>query len=451
MLGKTVRTGFLFVLLMLVCGAVAWAGGNKDLLKSREIIFGNFWANWDVDSFKPTTEGQAIWLDWRKQIQKQHNFTMRERMIGDWGSMLPTITTSVMAGRPAGHIFIVSPDWAMALHRQKLLYPVGDSKAVDFSQTVAIPFKNPAYNQNMIKSFTFNGKFYAFAIGIGASGHAAGIYYNKRLFREAGLAPDLPYDMQKAGTWTWDNFYEICKKLTRDRNNTGKIDTYAMTADISDQILDAFIVSNGSEWISKDATGKFVNATPRPEFLETLQFCRRLLDEGLLMPRPDGSNWDWHFPMFHDGHTAMMVGADYQRGSLANMADDWGWVLVPKGPRAKDYLHPDDDLALVVPSTFKPEEVDLILFAHSLWATPTNSDWKVDLYNDYRDSRAVDETAAMIRSGKHTVFRNNLMIPNLVTGDIAWQMWWFDGDPAMLVESVSQSWAALINDANSIR
>jgi ABC-type glycerol-3-phosphate transport system substrate-binding protein len=51
------------------------------------------------------------------------------------------------------------------------------------------------------------------------------LFFNKRLFREAGLDPNLPYDMQKAGTWTWSAFIDVCKKLTRDTNNDGRMDT----------------------------------------------------------------------------------------------------------------------------------------------------------------------------------------------------------------------------------
>jgi len=74
--------------------------------------------------------------------------------------------------------------------------------------------------------------------------------------------------MQKAGTWTWAAFLDICKKLTRDTNNDGKMDTYAMTADLSTEILDAIVSSNGATYVDKDPkTGKFVNASNRPEFL----------------------------------------------------------------------------------------------------------------------------------------------------------------------------------------
>jgi hypothetical protein len=56
----------------------------------------------------------------------------------------------------------------------------------------------------------------------------------------------------------------------------------------------------------------------------------------------------------------------------------------------------------------------------------------------------------MIRSPKYGAFRNYILVPGLNRGDIAWQMWWFDGEPAQLIEEVSQNWNSLIADANAI-
>jgi len=72
------------------------------------------------------------------------------------------------------------------------------------------------------------------------------------------------------------------------------------------------------------------------------------------------------------------------------------------------------------------------------------------MYPLFRDRRAVDETMAMIRSPRYGAFRNHLMIPGLQRGDIAWNMWWFDGEPAQLVEKVSPDWNAKIADANKV-
>jgi hypothetical protein len=98
--------------------------------------------------------------------------------------------------------------------------------------------------------------------------------------------------------------------------------------------------------------------------------------------------------------------------------------------------------------------VDKLLTAFQLWSTPVDDDpdaWKDDQYSVYRDARAVDETLTMIRDPKYGSMKNYVFIPGLERGDIAWSMWGWEGDPAQLVESVSQAWDALINDANGIK
>ncbi|MDR0315718.1 MAG: extracellular solute-binding protein [Treponema sp.] len=450
MLKKKTWTGFLLFTLIFMMTFPVWAGGGRDVLKGYDIVVGGWSGDYDVNTYKPTSEIEELELEWRKKIQRENGFTMRTKQIAGWGEMLDAIATSIMAGKPAAHAFWVQPDWAMALHRQGLLYPVSDSKAVNLKTSTGIIGRQVAYNQDVAQLFTFAGKQYAIGIGYGGSLHGAGIYFNKRLFREAGLDPDTPYNMQRDGTWNWENFLVLCKQLTRDRNNTGRIDTYAMSADLSTEILDQIVFSNGANYVDKDRNGNFVNASNRPEFIEALQFTIRLRNEGVMMPRPEGSNWDWYWPMFHDGHVAMMMEPEWRRGQLRDMTDDWGFVLFPKGPRARDYRFPNDENVLIIPAVFKPAEVDAILSAINLWHMPVTDDWKSGLYPWFRDRRAVDETMVMIRDPRYSAFRNFIMIPGFNRGEISGQMWWYDGEPAQLIESVSQNWNALIEDANTI-
>lgn len=425
------------------------AGGKDAALKGMDIVIGNWWADWDVATRKANSDAEEKLIEYRARIQKEYGFKIREKNISSWEQMAQLAATSIMSGKPAAQVFLLQPNWAMMLYNRKLLFPVSDIKAINFSSTKPIE-----WNQDVARAFTFNGKAYAFSIGYGTSQHANGVFFNKRLLEEAGIKPELPYDLQKAGTWTWDAFIDLCKKLTRDKNNDGIVDTYAMTADLSTEMLDAIVASNGANYIDKDRSGKFVNATGRPEFLQALQYAVRLNREGVLMPRPEISNWDWYKPTFHDGKVAMMVAQQYVAQELRSMTDDWGFVLFPKGPAAKDYRYSSDENVMVIPGTYSAAEVEKILHAVQLWHTPVDDDpdaWKDDQYSIYRDSRAVDETLAMIRNPKYGSMKNYVFIPGLERGDIAWAMWWWEGDPAQLVESVSQSWNALINDANGIK
>ena len=449
---KTMRKRSLMLAMLVITAASAWALGGTDL-KGEDIVIGNWWENYNVDTWKPRSDYEEKELEYRKKIQKEFGFKIQQKQIASWEQMSQTTALSIMSGKPAADVFFLQPNWVMMLYNRKLIFPVSDSKAVDFKkqESFAPGYLPVEWNQDTLKAFTFNGKAYAFSVGYGTALHAQVVYFNKRLFREAGLDPNLPYDMQKNGTWTWDNFIDICKKLTRDINNDGVIDTFAMTADLSTEILDAIVSSNGANYIDKDASGKFVNATGRPEFIEALQFAMRLRNENILMPRPEISNWDWYQAQFTDGKVAMRVEPQYVAGQLGNIKDDWGMVLFPKGPKAKDYTVFTDENVMVIPSTYKIDKVDKIMKAVQLWYTPLDDDWKSNLYHIYRDTRAVDETITMIRDPKYQVWKYHLFIPGLERGDIAWAIWWYEGEPAALVESVSQAWNALIDDVNNIK
>jgi len=103
---------------------------------------------------------------------------------------------------------------------------------------------------------------------------------------------------------------------------------------------------------------------------------------------------------------------------------------------------------MVIPASYSKAEVEKILHAVQLWYTPVNDDWKSGMYNTFRDARAVDETVALIRDTKLHMVKYFALVAGLNVGDIAWEMWYHEGDPAQLIESVSQSWNAIIGDAN---
>jgi ABC-type glycerol-3-phosphate transport system substrate-binding protein len=448
MLKKTMFVGL--VILALIAAFPVW--GQKEVnVKGMNIIIGNWWMDYDVNTREPKNDADEKILAQRKQLMQKYGVKIMEKAITDWSGMQQKAVISTMSGKPDAHVFILEPRWAMAMRARGLLAPLPDT--IKTPTPIARGFLPVDFNQSAIDSFTFDGKPYAFSIGINMNNFQA-LFYNKRLFREAGLDPNLPYDMQKAGTWTWAEFLNICKRLTRDTNNDGRMDTYAMAADLSTEILDAIVSSNGATYVDKDpSTGKYVNATGRPEFLEALQFAIRLKDEGVLKPRPENSNWDWYKSEFIDGKVAMRIDESYiacgDAIELDGMKDDWGMVLFPKGPKSSTYRVFIRDNLLVVPATYKPADVEKIIWAVALWYTPVDNNWKAGLYNYFRDPRAVDETLALVRDPKLSMTKYFSFINGLERGDIAWNMWYLDGkQPAQLIEEVSQDWNTKIAEVN---
>lgn len=86
--------------------------------------------------------------------------------------------------------------------------------------------------------------------------------YNKELFDEAGIAypdPDKPY--------TYDEFVEVCKQLTKDTDGDGEIDQWGCgTADAF--MMYQYIWSNGASFLSDDYKTVTINT---PEFIDALQ------------------------------------------------------------------------------------------------------------------------------------------------------------------------------------
>lgn len=77
--------------------------------------------------------------------------------------------------------------------------------------------KNPdngGLSKTVSDAFAWNGSYYA--LGSAKSVYTYVIYYNKKLFNEAGL--EDPWKLYKDGKWTWDKFMEIAKSTTDPSN-----------------------------------------------------------------------------------------------------------------------------------------------------------------------------------------------------------------------------------------
>jgi hypothetical protein len=129
MLRKRLIAGFISIALMLlVISPVSSQVLKSQNLRGMDITIGNWYEDWDANTFKAQNDQQELLVDWRKKIQKDNNFTMREKNIASWNEMAQLAATSIMAGRPAAQVFVLQGDWAMGLMRQKLLYPIGQRK-----------------------------------------------------------------------------------------------------------------------------------------------------------------------------------------------------------------------------------------------------------------------------------------------------------------------------------
>jgi ABC-type glycerol-3-phosphate transport system substrate-binding protein len=101
------------------------------------------------------------------------------------------------------------------------------------------------------------------------------LYYNKDLFRAAGLDPEKPPE-------TWDELVEAAQALTRDTDGDGQIDQWGFnTTSSTHWYLSAMILQNGGRIINDDETRVLYDG---PEAVEALAFWGELVNVHKVMP-----------------------------------------------------------------------------------------------------------------------------------------------------------------------
>ena len=106
------------------------------------------------------------------------------------------------------------------------------------------------------------------------------MFYNKKLFREAGL-DSVPT--------TWQELEEYAKKLTIDKDGDGKIDQYGLVIEPSTEMLMPFVFQNNGYFQNPDGS---LGITDDP-FVEALEFYHGLYKKGFATIPPDvGQGWN---------------------------------------------------------------------------------------------------------------------------------------------------------------
>lgn len=410
-----------------------------------EIIIGDHWSPEEPDA--PTNAQEEATLAYREQIMAKYNFKIQSKSVAGWGEMTDTCVNSITAGEPAAQIFELDYRFVAKPMSNGLFYDLATLKSdLDFSEDKwSVAVKNL-----MTKGSSIYG------MRAQKSEPRGGLIWNKRLFKEAGLDENLPYDLQKSGDWTWSKFEELCAKLTRDTNGDGVTDIYA-TVSQGAETMQCLVSSTGKDYFAVDASGKVYNNCKDPDVVKAMNFAVELYNKGYEMPQPADTNWDWFFAAFQSGAAAMTFMEEYacQPGQTYGdaMPDDVGFVMPPKPDGQADYYSYVCDNICIIPSCYDAETASKIAFGYNLYtmATPgydDPDDWKSTYYSHFNDERAVDETIVRFNDGKSTNFLVSTLISGLEIGELVWQYPFQNFTPSDRVDEIWDSWQASIDESN---
>ena len=413
-------------------------------LGGMEIIIGDHWS--PEEPAEPTNAQEEATAKYREEIFAKYNFRMQSKTVAGWGEMTDTCVNSITAGEPAAQLFELDYRFVAKPMSNGLFYDLASLDELDFSEDKwSVAVKNLMTKGDSI-----------YGMRAQKSEPRGGVVWNKRLFEEAGLNPDLPYDLQASGEWTWSKFEELCAQLTRDTNADGVTDIYA-TVSQGAATMTCLVASTGADYFAKDANGNLVNNMGSKEVLDAINFAVDLYNKGYEMPQPADSQWDYFIPAFQEGKAAMQFNEEYvcQPTNIYgdDMEDTVGFVMPPKPDGAASYHSYVCDNITIIPSCYDAETAGNIAFAYNVYtmATPgydDPNDWKETYYNHFEDERAVDETIVMFNDGVSAHFLNQTLVPNDLGPDLLWQYPFGNVTPADQVAAIKDSWDAILAEVN---
>lgn len=193
----------------------------------------------------------------------------------------------MLASQTAPDVFYLDGFYAPAMVAYDVLQPLDEYIKKD---NVDIADFEPA----LLKAFQFDGKTY----GLIKDYTSVGLFYSTEMFAKQGI---------QGPPKNWEEFYAICRKLTKDTNGDGKIDQWGFCINPSLEYLLPFVYQNGGSFFSDDgSTLKILD----PAFIEALKFFVKLYKEGYAV-QPSDVGSEWPGDAFGEGRIGMMCSGNY--------------------------------------------------------------------------------------------------------------------------------------------
>ncbi len=284
-------------------------------------------AHWGDLNPNPDSADYADYVALIDEVESKYNCTFEFITTNDWHAYNTFILTTALSGELIADVFWagdqVFPKWVST----DLVLPLND----------IFDLEHPCWNLKASESFKLDDQYYGLTNWPDALGHV--VLFNKRIISEFNI-PDL-YALQESGEWTWDKLVEYAKLCTKDRDGDSKIDVWGFgTYGSTGANPEPFIYSNGSTPCYFDEQGKLVFNLDDPAAIEAIDFCHKLVEEYKVVytAEPTWGIWEG---LWKKGKIAFFSAASWNlfpyREALAN--DQFGMLLMPRGPKADDYVN----------------------------------------------------------------------------------------------------------------
>jgi multiple sugar transport system substrate-binding protein len=161
-----------------------------------------------------------------------------------------------------------------------------------------------------------------------------GLYFNKALFKEAGVA-------EPNENWSWDDLKAAATKLTK-KDASGKVTQYGIQMTAAWQRgFEAMAFTQGATLIASDGS-KYTGFMDGDAAIKTLSFVADMYRSGVAAPPADINKWKGGNDNFANGTAAMMIDGRWPQANLLKnpkLTDNIGVESLPKGTQRANAIN----------------------------------------------------------------------------------------------------------------
>ncbi|KIL38983.1 hypothetical protein SD70_22835 [Gordoniibacillus kamchatkensis] len=215
---------------------------------------------------------------------------------------------AAVAGGEGPDVLLLDQIWVAQYAAAKYIVPIDDYLSKS-------DIKADDYFKGAWGAGTYQNKMYAVPFDVGVWGV---LYYNKDMFKQAGLDPEKP-------PVTWSEFIEYGKKLTAN----GKYGTsnWAGSSESVQCMVDAFTVAAGGKLLDDSGKKILINSDAGVKALEFWASLSQISPPGSV-----GKNEEDAMTLFTSGQTAMAMYGEWGQDTIATRAPNmnYGVANLPK-------------------------------------------------------------------------------------------------------------------------
>lgn len=272
-----------------------------------------------------------------------------------WDSLYDKFLTSVTSNT-SPQIVAMSNSYLAQYAAKHVLTPTTDFYSSDkYMDTSALA-------KSAVSASKYQGVNYGVPLDIGP----VMLYWNKDLFKAAGLDPEKP-------PTTWEEFEQYSEKLTVDSNSDGKPEQYAIS--IGDHetvpVFPGLFAQNGGRIVSQDGKKSELDSKAT---LEAANYWVKMVTEKHITPvGMSGSDAD---QLFQSGKAAMELNGPWLTTGLTDAKVNFGVSTPFKKDASSQVSVMTDTVSFAVPKTDNEQQKDAAYKFFAYWnSVKGQTDW----------------------------------------------------------------------------